>query len=170
MTTEMNQTTAQYWIDQLELTEHPEGGYFRETYRSNEQIKFLPDRYEGERTFGTSIYFLLTTESVSNLHRLKSDEIWHFHQGGAAKIHFISEEGNYSFKMIGADFENEETLQVIIPRNTWFAAEVTKDDFILVGCTVAPGFEFQDFELAKRNNIGSLYPDHAELIKQFTKQ
>lgn len=165
----MNKAKAQYWIDKLELAEHPEGGYFKETYRSDEPIEVLPDRYEGERTFGTSIYFLLTTESVSNFHRLKSDEIWHFHQGGAAKIHFISEEGNYSFKMIGVDFENGETLQVIIPRNTWFAAEVTKDDFILVGCTVAPGFEFQDFELADRADLSTKFPAHTALIRGFTR-
>jgi predicted cupin superfamily sugar epimerase len=116
-----------------------------------------------------TLALLFTTESVSNFHRLKSDEIWHFHKGGAAKIHFISEEGAYSFKTIGADFENKETLQVVIPMNTWFAAEVIKDDFILVGCTVAPGFEFQDFELAKRNTLGLLYPEQAELIKRFTR-
>jgi predicted cupin superfamily sugar epimerase len=71
--------------------------------------------------------------------------------------------------MIGADFENEETLQVVIPRNTWFAAEVIKIDFILVGCTVAPGFEFQDFELAERIDLSANYPKHADLIKQFTR-
>lgn len=171
MTTEMNQTTAQYWIDKLELIEHPEGGYFKETYRSEEEISTdaLPERFAGKRNFGTSIYFLLTTESVSNFHRLKSDEIWHFHQGGAAKIHFISEEGAYSFKTIGADFENGETLQVIISKNTWFAAEVIKDDFILIGCTVAPGFEFEDFELADQADLSTKFPTRSALIRKFTR-
>ena len=168
----MKNSTLQYWIDKLELIEHPEGGYYKEIYRSEEEFSSdaLPDRYAGKRNFGTSIYFLLTTESVSNFHRLKSDEIWHFHQGGVAKIHFISEEGTYSFKTIGADFENDETLQVVIPRNTWFAAEVIKDDFILVGCTVAPGFEFQDFELANRAALSANFPEYSELIVQFTNK
>ena len=145
---------AAYWIDKLQMIKHPEGGYFKETYRSNEvlETRELPKRYESERCFGTSIYFLLTIESVSNFHRLKSDELWHFHQGGVARIHFISPEGEYYHKDIGADFEKGETLQVIIPKNSWFAAEVITGDFILVGCTVAPGFEFQDFELADSMN------------------
>ena len=130
----------------------------------------MPDRYDKSRTFGTSIYFLLTTESVSNFHRLNSDEIWHFHQGGAAKIHFLSPEGVYSCKLIGADFENEESLQVVIPKGTWFAAEVISEEFILVGCTVAPGFEFEDFELADRNKMIPSFPQYEALIEKFTNQ
>ncbi len=163
--------TAEYWIKALGMTKHPEGGYFKETYRSEEEIpqSVLPDRYEESRVFGTSIYFLLTTESVSNFHRLKSDEIWHFHQGGAAKIHFISPSGEYYSQTIGVDFEKGEKLQVIIPQNSWFAAEVVEHDYILVGCTVSPGFEFQDFELAIEKKLNSEYPELWELIERFTK-
>jgi len=166
----MNERTAEYWIDKLSLQAHPEGGYFNETYRSEEQIdgSELPSRYGSPRVFGTSIYFLLTTESVSNFHRLASDEIWHYHQGGGAIIHMISEEGGLISKHIGPELEVGESLQVIIPKGTWFAAEVKSSDFILVGCTVAPGFEFRDFELADREALSSAYPQHGTLIGRFT--
>lgn len=162
---------AQYWINKLNLQEHPEGGYFKETYRSKDRLheSKLPDRYRSSRVFGTSIYFLLTTESVSNFHRLTSDEIWHFHFGGTAKIHFLNREGEHSEHLIGNQLEHGQSLQVLIPKGTWFAAEVTEGDFILVGCTVAPGFEFEDFELADRQSLLSAYPMHKTLIARFTK-
>lgn len=162
--------SAQYWIEKLNLQSHPEGGYFNETYRSNESIDktSLPNRYASTRSFGTSIYFLLTTESVSNFHRLASDEIWHYHQGGCAVIHMISSEGTLQSKRIGCDLEGGDSLQVVIPRGHWFAAEVIERDFILVGCTVAPGFEFEDFELADRNTLSAAYPQHKTLIERFT--
>ncbi len=166
----MSAKNADYWIEKLELQAHPEGGYFNETYRSADRLheSKLPDRYNSSRVFGTSIYFLLTTESVSNFHRLASDEIWHYHQGGSALIHMISKEGALTSKSIGANLENGESLQVLIPRGTWFAAEVTSEDYILVGCTVAPGFEFEDFELADRASLSSAYPEHQTLIGRFT--
>ncbi len=162
--------TAEYWIEKLELTEHPEGGYFKETYRSDESFEasVLPERYTEARNVSTSIYFLLTTERVSNFHRLNSDEIWHYHTGGAARIHFISPEGEYSFKDIGPELENGQAFQVIIPRHSWFAAEVIDQQYVLVGCTVAPGFDFSDFELAKRSALKAQYPSLAELITRFT--
>ncbi len=166
----MIEKTAEYWVEKLNLQAHPEGGYFNETYRSAEQIEGceLPSRYGSSRVFGTSIYFLLTTESVSNFHRLASDEIWHYHQGGGAIIHMISEEGELTSQQIGPEFEAGESLQVVIPRGSWFAAEVKRNSFILVGCTVAPGFEFGDFELADRDALSSAYPQHRTLISRFT--
>lgn len=164
--------TADYWIEKLQMTAHPEGGYFTETYRSEERLSQtnLPKRYDNDRVFGTSIYFLLTTESVSNFHRLRSDEIWHFHFGGQGKIHFLFEDGSYDSKLIGADLEVGASLQVIIPKGTWFAAEVIEGDYILVGCTVSPGFEFEDFELANRQSLSSAYPAHQTLIARFTNK
>ena len=161
---------AKYWIEKLNLQVHPEGGYFSENYRSHEVIaeKSLPDRYKSERCFGTSIYFLLTPESVSNFHRLKSDEIWHFHKGGSAIIHMIYPEGELISKRIGDNREAGDSLQVIIPHRTWFAAEVLTQGFILVGCTVSPGFEFEDFELADRQVLIKQFPKHANLISAFT--
>lgn len=162
--------TFEYWIEKLNLQAHPEGGYFSENYRSTETISAdsLPKRYSSDRSFGTSIYFLLTLDSVSNFHRLKSDEIWHYHQGGSAIIHMISEEGNLVSQRIGVDLEAGDNLQVLIPHGTWFAAEVLSHDYILVGCTVAPGFEFEDFELADRQALSSAYPQHKTLVEKFT--
>ncbi|WP_420385006.1 cupin domain-containing protein [Roseivirga sp.] len=161
---------ANYWIEKLNLQEHPEGGFFAETYRSKDRLheSKLPDRYESPRVFGTSIYFLLTTKSVSNFHRLNSDEIWHFHTGGVARVHFIDKNGNHSTHLVGADFDRHERFQLTIPKHTWFAAEVVEGDFILLGCTVAPGFEFEDFELADRTALSSAYPQHLTLVERFT--
>ena len=166
----MTSKDAHYWIEKLNLQEHPEGGFFAETYRSKERLheSKLPDRYSSPRVFGTSIYFLLTTNSVSNFHRLNSDEIWHFHFGGAAKVHFIHKDGSHSEHLVGADFDGQQSLQLVIPRGTWFAAEVIEGDYILLGCTVAPGFEFEDFELADRTELSSVYPQHSTLIERFT--
>ena len=162
---------AEYWIGTLGLTEHPEGGYFKETYRSEESLEAskLPARYSDGRSISTSIYFLLTDEKVSNFHRLNSDEIWHFHAGGTGRIHFISPEGDYYFREIGSAVEQGQAFQVIIPRHSWFAAEVTQGGFVLVGCTVAPGFDFGDFELAERESLVAEHPKRAELIRRFTR-
>ncbi len=111
---------------------------------------------------------MLTTEKVSNIHRLYSDDIWQYHAGGAARRHFRSREGAYSFKDIGPELENGQAFQVIIPRHSWFAAEVIGQQYVLVGCTVAPGFDFSDFELAKRSNLKAQYPSLSELITRFT--
>ena len=162
---------AQYYIEKLGLLKHPEGGFYSENYRSEEKLEkeALPQRYSSARAFGTSIYFLLTTDSVSNFHRLNSDEIWHFHVGGTACIHMLSPEGKLVSKTIGQDLEKGESLQVVIPKHHWFAAEIIQGDFILVGCTVSPGFEFEDFELADRSALASAYPNHTTLIARFTK-
>ena len=161
---------AKYWIDKIGLQAHPEGGYFSENYKSEEIFPHnsLPDRYHSKRSFGTSIYFLLTPESMSHFHRLKSDEIWYYHQGGSAIIHMINADGDLKSKRIGTDLEAGDSLQVIIPNGTWFAAEVVAEEFILAGCSVSPGFEFEDFELADRQALTSAYPEHKTLIQRFT--
>lgn len=161
---------ARDWIEGLQLLPHPEGGFYKETYRSEETYfqESLPQRYMGVRSFGTSIYFLLTQNDKSHFHRLQSDEIWHYHQGGAVEIHMIFSNGEYSMQCLGTELKSGQQLQVIIPRGTWFAAQVVVGDFILVGCTVAPGFAFEDFELADRQSLLSAYPQHRTLIEQFT--
>lgn len=163
---------SDYWIKRLNLQAHPEGGYFSETYRSDEHVASdaLPDRYTSKRSFGTSIYFLLNTESVSNFHRLSSDEIWHYHQGGSATIHMIAPNGELLSKRIGSNLVAGDALQVVIPHGHWFAAEIVEGDYILVGCTVAPGFEFEDFELAGQVGLSSAYPQHQTLISRFTNK
>ena len=161
---------ADYWIRLLELAPHPEGGYYKETYRAPESISqaALPARYHGDRVFGTSIYFLLKSQERSSFHRLASDEIWHYHQGGSADIHMVFADGKLQTRRIGAVAERGDSLQVAIPKGCWFAAEVSSGDFILVGCTVAPGFEFDDFELGGRQQLLTTYPQHKTLIEKFT--
>jgi predicted cupin superfamily sugar epimerase len=161
--------TANYWIEKLNLKQHPEGGFYSETYRSNETISkdALPDRFTSDHSFGTAIYFLLRSEDVSAFHRLKSDELWFFHLGGSVEVVFLTDNGTQSY-ILGADFEKGEYLQLIIPANTWFGARVlTADSFVLVSCTVCPGFEFQDFELAKKEDLLVEFPDCSEVIGRF---
>ena len=112
--------------------------------------------------------FLLTFEEHSKFHKLTSDEIWHFHLGGAARIHIISPSGILTEETIGSDFDKGEKLQVIIKRGHWFAAEISRGDYILVGCTVSPGFEFEDFQLADRDQLIKEFPEHSGLISRLT--
>ncbi|MBX3007180.1 MAG: cupin domain-containing protein [Melioribacteraceae bacterium] len=163
---------AEAIIKKLNLIAHPEGGYYSETYRSEEfyNPESLPHRYQGVRTFSTLIYFLLREDQVSLFHRLLSDEVWHFYLGSPIILHTIDENGVYNQKNIGSKVLEDESPQVIIKRNTWFAAELKdKSQFSLVGCTVAPGFEYRDFELGRRDDLIKIYPQHSGLISKFSK-
>lgn len=163
---------ASYYIEKLALKAHPEGGYYKETYRANGSIPqaVLSKTYTGDRSYATSIYFLLESNSFSAFHRIKSDELWHFHTGSGLELYVIDEQGTLTTYKIGQDLENGEQLQVVIPANAWFAAQViAPDSFTLVGCIVAPGFDFDDFELANKDKLGTLYPQYQELIKKFTR-
>lgn len=165
-------SSAKKIIKKLELIPHPEGGYYRESYRSTELIKdrSLPERYSGNRSFSTSIYFLLNREDKSHFHRILSDEIWHFYSGSALLIHCIDDNGNYILHRLGNNLDKEERPQITIKHSTWFAAEVEeKDSYALIGCTVAPGFEFQDFELGTKEKLLELFSKHSDLIKKLTK-
>ena len=156
----------EYWVNYLKLSKHPEGGYYRETYRS--QYSITPEGYPGERNVSTSIYYLLGQNDFSSFHRLKSDEIWHFYYGDSARIHMIDQEGKYQIRDVGSNPEAGEAFQVLIPSNTWFAAE-TLGEYSLVGCTVAPGFDFSDFNLSGRDNMLHLFPKYKEIILRFTR-
>jgi uncharacterized protein len=163
--------TAQYWIKKFGLKKHPEGGYFRETYRSDEMIANagLPRRYKGKRAFSTSIYFMLKGRDVSKFHRLKSDELWHFYTGSPLTIHIISSKGKYSTVRLGSYPEKRQVFQCVIKKNHWFGATVdSTKNFSLVGCTVAPGFDFADFEIAKREKIVRLCPGRRSIIERLT--
>ena len=165
--------TAEYWIDKLKLEKHPEGGYFREIYRSDEEIPAtgLPSRYEGKRAFSTSIYYLLRSGEFSAFHRLKSDEIWHFYAGTSLRLFIITPEGEIYRHSIGNNPDQNEQLQVVIPRGNWFAASVALEgSYTLMGCTVAPGFDFGDFELGKRNELIEDFPSLKEIITAYTIQ
>ncbi len=160
-------------ITKLELVPHPEGGYFKEIYRSDDYIKkdFLPARYSQKRVFSTSIYYLLSENQVSHFHRLRSDETWHFYSGSPLIIHCINKNSAYEQIKIGSLFSENIFPQYTIKHGTWFAAEVSeKNSYSLIGCTVAPGFEYDDFELAKRNNLVVLFPQHKEIISRLTKE
>ena len=159
-------------IEKLKLLPHPEGGYFKEIYRSNEIIKNsgLPERFEGDRNFGTSIYYLLEKEQFSTFHKLKSDETWHFYYGASLLLHIIDENGNYKKIILRNDLTNNEVFQYTVLRNCWFAAEVSdKKSFSLIGATVAPGFNFSDFEMGKREELISQFPEHKEIITRLTR-
>ncbi len=163
---------SKFYISNLQLKPHPEGGYYREVYRSEEFInsEYLPQRFNSNRNFSTSIYFLLDGEQRSNFHRLKSDEIWHFYDGSSIIIFVINENGNLFKYFLGENLSKGETFQVVVKQNCWFAAELKeKNSFGLVGCTVSPGFDYKDFELADRNFLIKQFPQHEEIIKKFTK-
>lgn len=165
--------TAQEIINFLDLQEHPEGGYFKETYRSKETTpqESLSEKYSGDRSHSTGIYFLLTSEKFSAFHKINQDEMWHFYKGTPLKLHTISSDGNYSFVVIGNDLEKGEVPQHTIKGGDWFAAEVIdKNSYTLVGCTVAPGFDFADFVLPKRSVLISLFPEHEKIVKKLTHQ
>ncbi len=159
---------VQLLIDKLDLKPHPEGGYFSETYRSKEKIS-LPG-FEGDRHFSTAIYFLLTSDNFSAFHRLKQDEVWHFYQGSSLFVHVIDTGGKYTRHRVGLDFANGETPQLVVKAGDWFGSSVADENsYSLVGCTVAPGFDYRDFEMGKREELLKLFPDHKEIIERLTR-
>lgn len=161
-----------YWIAKLNLEPHPEGGFFKETYRSNEIIpkEALPERFSGDRSFSTSIYYLLDKDTFSAFHRIKQDEIWHYYDGTSLTIHIIDQGGSYFLRKLGKKMDEGETPQVVVPAGCFFAAEINdKESFSLTGCTVAPGFDFDDFEMPNRKELIARFPRHEEVIIRFTK-
>lgn len=163
---------ASYFIEHLYLQPHPEGGFFKETYRSAETLssQCLPERFNGERSYSTSIYFLLQKGDYSAFHRIKSDECWHFYDGGTLLIHIIDQQGNYSCIRLGRNVHEGEIFQFVVPALCWFASEPAwGTDFTLVGCTVAPGFDFSDFEMAKAETLSNSYPQHQPLIDRLCR-
>ena len=162
---------VQYYISKLGLIPHPEGGFYKEFYRSGEIFvkNYLPERYSGDRNFSTSIYFLLSDKNVSNFHRIQSDELWHFYNGCGLIIYVLNDNQGLTTIYLGNDLESNENYQVVIKAGDWFAAELKdKSSFALVGCTVAPGFNFSDFELAKRDILLNKFREYKDLIMQFT--
>lgn len=160
---------SKFYIQKLELQEHPEGGYYREIYRSAEMFTTDYPGRRKKRNYSTSIYFLLDGKQKSKFHRLRSDELWHFYDGSSVLIHIIDEEGNYKKMNLGKDILSGDLYQIVIKKNSWFAAEVVdKKSFALVGCTVSPGFDFSDFEFGDRDSLIKKYPDLEKLIIQFT--
>jgi uncharacterized protein len=168
----MNGKDAGYWIERLGLIAHPEGGYYRQTYRAEVTIaqEALPRGFTGARAVSTAIYFLLEGENFSAFHRLRSDEVWHFYAGEPLVVHKIGPEGKYSSILLGRDLEAGQVLQAVVRAGCWFASHVADwKSWALVGCTVAPGFDFEDFEMGKRGELVGRYPQHRELIGRLTR-
>jgi predicted cupin superfamily sugar epimerase len=165
-------SAALHLIEALRLLPHPEGGYYRETYRSREVIPRagLPERFPGDRAFSTAIYFLLEATDFSALHRLKQDEVWHFYDGSSLTVHVLDPAGDYSKIKLGWRIEQGESPQAVVTAGCWFGATVdVPGRYALAGCTVAPGFDFADFELPAREQLSKLYPRHQEIIGKLTR-
>ncbi len=154
--------SAEGLIKTFDLKEHPEGGYFRESYRSAESIpkQALPSRYKGDRSFSTSIYFLLPSGTVSRLHRIASDEVWHFYLGGPLELLQISPEGKMEKVLLGHKVASGQKIQHVVRAGYWFGARPAEGSaYSFLGCTVAPGFDYEDFELADLENLTSRFPE-----------
>jgi len=165
--------TAQQLVKQYGLQPHPEGGWYKETYRSNEYIpaNALPSKFGGDRAFSTAIYFLLEHNDFSAFHRIKSDEMWHFYEGTALNIYVIDPAGNFELITLGKNFTYGETFQAVVKAGNWFAAQpADPEGFCFVGCTVAPGFDFKDMELAGRESMIFEFPQHSAIIQKLTRQ
>lgn len=161
------------WIKLLNLTPLPEeGGLYREIYRSKETIpaSALPGRFNGDRCFATSIYYLLQQGELSAFHRLHQDEIWHFYEGGPLEVCILAQDGSCRIEWVGRQVEQGQHLQLVLRAGEIFGAIVEAGwEYSLIGCTVAPGFEFHDFERIPRDKLVEMYPcNHAE-INRFSR-
>jgi uncharacterized protein len=163
--------TAKYWKEKLHLTSHVEGGSFSEVFRSDLMLpqESLTKHHNGSRNAMTSIYFLLEHRDFSAFHRIASDELWHHYDGGILCIYEIKPNGTLTKHLLG--IEGSALPFVAIAAGSWFASRVEEaSSFTLCGCTVAPGFDFADFELANRWALQQQFPDYKNLIAELTRQ
>ena len=184
-------TAARSWIEHLRLEPHPEGGYYRETYRSDLTLDgaALGGGFDGRRSASTAIYFLLTGADVSRFHRIRSDEVWHHQDGSPVTLWILdpSPGGDASpAAAAGPAVPIEQATltsappvaggpaptgrpQVVVPAGVWFGATVDDPQgYALMSCTVAPGFDFRDFELARRDDLLATWPDERAIIERLT--
>ena len=161
---------SNYWIGKLQLEAHPEGGYFRETYRSKSLINEDLDAniFPNQRSYATAIYYLLEQGQFSAFHKIKSDELWHFYDGASLNIHVIYPDKTYQILNLGNEISTNQELQVVVPAGAWFASEST-GSYSLVGCTVSPGFDFKDFELADGKKLTQDFPEYNSIIQRLTR-
>jgi predicted cupin superfamily sugar epimerase len=155
--------------EKLGLERHPERGYYRETYRSSTGVQ--SDRHGGRRAASTAIYFLVTAnEPATFLHRLISDEVFHLYDGGPLEILRLFPDGEWDVAVLGMHLDAGERPQIVIPAGTWFGTELRAGaSHCLVGCTVAPGFEFPDLELAQGPELEARYPAAADRIRRMSR-
>ena len=160
------------YIKHLNLQPHPEGGFYVQSYRSADLLPSdaLPERFKGDRPVSTAIFYLLEQGDFSSFHRIKSDECWHFYAGSTLYIHVIENDGKYYRVKLGNLLLQGETFQFVVPAGAWFAAEpASGTGFALTGCTVAPGFDFNDFEMGDKAILASLFPKHHALINRLCR-
>jgi uncharacterized protein len=163
---------AQALISSLRLIRHPEGGYYRETYRSILRVNSNAESadFPNQRSFSTAIYYLLCDDDFSALHRIKSEEIWHFYRGSTVIVYTIDQQGVLTQNRLGHAIENGEYYQLVVKAGCWFGAMLREpNSYGLVGCTVSPGFDFRDFELANKDEMIKAYPNHRTVIERLIK-
>jgi predicted cupin superfamily sugar epimerase len=164
--------TAEELIAYLQLQPHPkEGGYFRETYRAHESISLhcLPGRYKSPRAHSTAIYYLLTPTTCSSLHRLASDEVFHFYLGDPVRMLQLTPQGIGQSLVLGPDILAGQQVQTTVPRGVWQGSLLEPGGKVaLLGCTVAPGFDYADYETGQREELIAAYPQFADLITRLT--
>ncbi len=159
-------------IKEYKLLPHPEGGYYKELYRSPTTIPkhVLPNGFGGDRNNCTAIYFLLEQGDFSAFHRIKSDECWHFYYGEPLNVFVIDYNGELQTITLGNNITQGELFFYTVPANSWFASRPLQNAaFSFVGCTVSPGFNFEDFELAKVNELCRQYPQHEKMIRELCR-
>lgn len=165
------QSRPEELIQALNLQPHPEGGYYAEVYRSEGLIETEKDDFPDGRNYSTSIYYLLKSDDQSDFHRIKSDEVWHHYEGSPVTVHLISESGKYRKVHVGKNLEMGQKPQQIVSAGHWFGVTVDDpDSYTLCGCTVSPGFDFDDFEMAGRNTLLKKFPDHENIIRRLTQE
>ena len=161
--------TAKELTELYGLMPHPEGGFFKETYRAREAYKSLPEPFNGPRNYSTAIFFLLPKGAKSALHRIAADEVWHFYLGGPLTLVQISPTGECEMVILGANVKKGEKLQHVVPAGYWFGAHPSAgSDYSFVGCTVSPGFDFADFEMGNRTDLTKRYPAHKAVIERLS--
>jgi len=162
--------TAEDLIEKLELKPLPmEGGFYRETYRSSEIIGWeaLPKRYSAEKAFATAIYYLLTPETKSLLHRLPTDEIFHFYLGDPVRMLLLHPDGKGETIVLGPNLESGQRLQFVVPQGVWQGSYLIEGGrFALMGTTMSPGFDFEDFESGEREHLTEIYPKYINHISK----
>ncbi len=159
----MTKNSSKYWIEQLQLSAHPEGGYYKEVYRSSRA--FTPTEIGQERNYATSIYFLIEAGNVSHFHSIEQDELWYYHAGDPLSVFILSEEGALSEIKIGPDIEQGQTLQAVIPAGAIFGSK-SSGAYSLVSCMVSPGFDFDDFKLYTQSELLEQFPNQEKIIKE----
>lgn len=164
---------AQAIIDRLGLQPHPnEGGFYIETYRSKERIPQagLPERYPGEKAFGTAIYYLLTPETYSEFHRLPTDEIFHFYAGDPVTQVHLRPNGEVAEFILGSDVLMGQLPQLVAPAGVWQGSYLNEGGrYALMGATVSPGFDFSDYESGSRGLLMAEFPAAEEAILKLTR-